>query len=74
MTPDWVAEAVASLPPLVTTGEAIATLRTSKRNLYRLVAAGRLHAVRQAERGSSRLLIPRASIEKYLRSLDVRAA
>jgi excisionase family DNA binding protein len=37
----------------------------------RLVREGRLHAVRRAKAGSSKILIPRASVEKYLRSLEV---
>jgi excisionase family DNA binding protein len=69
---DWVGEALSGLPPMVTTSEATTLLRTSRRNLYRLVARGRLHAVRAAEAGSSPLLIPRSSLERYLRSLEGR--
>ena len=67
---DWISEAIAALPPIVTTDEAISVLRTTRRNLYRKIASGHLHAVRSAEGGSARLLIPRSSLEKYLRRLD----
>jgi excisionase family DNA binding protein len=69
-TQDWIGEVVADLKPLATVKEAIVVLRTSRRNIYRLIAAGKIHAVRPAEEGSSPYLIPRASIEKYLRSLE----
>jgi excisionase family DNA binding protein len=67
---DWITEAVASLPPLASASEASALLRCSPRQLRRLVAAGRLAGIRACETGSSRLLVPRASIERYLRGLD----
>lgn len=70
----WITEALADLPPIVTVEEAADVIRTTRRNLYRMVAAGRLHAVKAAEGGSGRLLIPRASLEKYLRRLDGAAA
>ncbi len=67
---DWIDEAIADLPPILTVKEACSVLRTCNRNLRRMISAGRLHAVRPVESGSSRLLIPRASVERYLRSLD----
>jgi len=67
---DWVACALDGLPKILTSPEVQGVLRTSRRNLYRLVASGRIHAVRAAEGGSSRLLIPKTSLEKYLRALD----
>lgn len=67
---DWIDDAIAALPVILTAAEAMTLLRTSKRNLYRLVASGKLRAVRPTEAGSSRLLIPRASVESYLRRLD----
>lgn len=66
---DWIGDVLASLPPLCTTAEAAKALRTSRRNLYRLTSAGRIRAVRREHAGSSRLLIPRTEIERYLRSL-----
>jgi len=69
--PDWIDDALAQVGPLLTAPEAGAVLRTSKQSVRRLVRAGRLQAVRLAETGSSKILIPRASIEKYLRSLEV---
>lgn len=67
---DWIGETVANLPPLVTVSEAISLLRLSRRHFYRLLAAGRLHAVKTADGGSSKHLIPKSSLEKYLRSLE----
>jgi excisionase family DNA binding protein len=69
--PDWVTEALAEFPPLGTTEHVTTLLQTSQRNLYRLVSAGRIHAVRAKDSGSSRLLFPKSSVEKYLRSLEV---
>lgn len=70
---DWVDDVIAGLKPIVTVKEAIGVLRTSRRNFYRLVTAGRIKAVRSTETGSSPHLIPRTEIARYLRSLDVRA-
>ncbi|MEO8905517.1 MAG: helix-turn-helix domain-containing protein [Polyangiaceae bacterium] len=69
--PTWVKEAVAGLPPLVTVEELVTLLRTSRRQVYRLISDGRLPSVKQSEGGSSRNLVPRASVEKYLRGLEV---
>lgn len=66
--PDWIAETVSSLAPLATAAEASAVLRTSPRNLRRHIAAGRLQAIRAEESGSSRVLIPRVEIERFLRA------
>lgn len=73
---DWVTIALEGLKPIVTVQEAIEVLRTSRRNFYRLVSSGKVHAVKAAEAGSGRLLIPRKSLERYLRGLegDGRAA
>lgn len=65
---DWIQETVAHLPPLATASEAAEALRTSPRNLRRHIAAGRLAAIRAEETGSSRVLIPRAEIERFLRA------
>lgn len=67
--PDWVCDVVASLQPLVTVAEAARALRMSERNLRRLIVAGRIVRLRARESGSSRVLIPRREIERYLRSL-----
>ena len=40
----WVKDAIAGLPATLTTEEACATLRMSRRNLYRIVAKGKLRA------------------------------
>ncbi len=71
---DWVAEALAGLPALLTVQEAMPVIRTSRRQFYRLVASGKIHAIKATEAQPGRLLIPRGSLEKYLRSLDARAA
>ncbi len=68
---DWITEAVSSLPVLSTAKETADTLRMSQRQLRRLIVAERIPAIRGREGGSSRVLVPRASIEKYLRSLSV---
>ncbi|HEX9618591.1 MAG TPA: helix-turn-helix domain-containing protein [Polyangiaceae bacterium] len=67
---DWVRDVVADLPALATSDETAAALRMSRRNLRRLVVAGRIRARRHVEAGASPALFPRAEIERYLRSLD----
>lgn len=71
--PDWISDVVGALRPMTTTAEASSALRTSPRNLRRMIADGRLRAVRPREAGSSRVLVPRREIERYLRSLEVSA-
>ena len=60
-----------SLPLLLTAGEAIGVLRCSRRQLCRLIGDGRIGASREKASGSSRVLIPRAEIGRYLRSTVV---
>ncbi|HYQ03544.1 MAG TPA: excisionase family DNA-binding protein [Polyangiaceae bacterium] len=66
---DTIAEIENSLPLLATANEAAKALRTSGRNIRRLIVAGRITALRARESGSSRVLIPRAEIGRYMRSL-----
>jgi|GEM_PF-1504368 len=66
---DWIAELVAELPLLATTSEAAAALRTTTRNLRRLIIAGRIASVRAKDTGASRVFVPRASIAAYLRGI-----
>jgi len=70
-TADWIADVVAGLAPLCTASEAANALRMSPRNLRRLIVQGRIGALREKTTGSSRVLIPRVEIERYLRSLIV---
>jgi len=65
---DWIKEAIAELPALTTAKECASALRTTPRNLRRHIAAGRLNAIRAEETGSSRVLIPRSEIERFLRA------
>jgi excisionase family DNA binding protein len=66
---DWVEDAIGQLKPLATLKEVAGVLRTSERNVHRMVADGRLHAVRSRAGGSSRVLIARTEVARYLRSL-----
>ena len=69
---DWVEDVVTDLPTLVTISEAAEALRMSGRNVSRLLARGHLHAVRMgAGGGSSRVLIARAEIARFLHRLKV---
>jgi excisionase family DNA binding protein len=70
---DWISDVIGQLRPMTTAAEASTALRTSPRNLRRMIADGRLRAVRSRESGSSRVLVPRVEIERYLRSLEVSA-
>lgn len=66
--PPTAAELVAHLPTLCTVDEAAAVARTSTRNVRRWIRSGRLTAVRLVPGGSSRVLVPRSSIESLLAS------
>lgn len=66
---DWVDDAVQGLPALVTTEEAVQVLRTTRRNLYRWLATGKIPSVKHGFGGSSRVLIPKPALVKYLRSI-----
>lgn len=65
---DWIADTVRELKPLTTASEAAEALRMSARHLRRHIAAGRITAVRATEIGSSRVLVPRTEIERFLRA------
>jgi excisionase family DNA binding protein len=65
---DWIADLTATLPHILTVDEVCAALRTSPRNLRRMVATGRIRGLRARESGSSRRLFPRAEVERYLRA------
>jgi hypothetical protein len=66
---DWIQDTVGQLPSLATLAETAEALRMSVRNVHRLVARGRLIAVRAGAGGSSRVLVPRAQIARFLRAL-----
>jgi excisionase family DNA binding protein len=72
---DWIADTLADLPALLTTDEACTALRVSRRNLYRWISTGRLHAVKTAagNTGGGRVLVPRTAVAAYLRSLESAA-
>ena len=59
-----------SLPELLTAAEAAKALRTSRRNLNRWIASGRLQAVRGGAGGSSRVLVPKAAVAEFLAALE----
>jgi excisionase family DNA binding protein len=69
----WIEDATRDLPALLLVGEAGAALRAHPRTIRRMIAAGRLQAVRSREGGSSRVLVPRDSIRRYLETLSVGA-
>jgi excisionase family DNA binding protein len=66
---DWADAAVRDLPGLLGADEACKALRIARRKLNTLVADRRLRSVKHSEGGSARLLIPRAEIARYLRSM-----
>lgn len=68
-TPQWVADVLASCPPMLTYADVANVLRCSPRTVSRLIADGRLVAVRTVPGGSSRVTVPRAELRKYLSSL-----
>lgn len=67
---DWVDEAVEGLPPLLKTKEAAKVLRTTPRTLYRWIASGRIKTVKRPGGDASAVLIPKAALVAYLRSLE----
>lgn len=54
---------------LLTLAEAAAELRCSKSTVQRLLRRRKLRAARNADAGSSRVLIPRSEIARYVRAL-----
>lgn len=68
--PEWIAEAIAPLPPIATAAEVCAVLRVSRAKVSRLVTTGELRAVRTRESGSARVLIPREAVAAYLATLE----
>jgi excisionase family DNA binding protein len=73
VTKGWINDAVTALPGMLTTDETAKFLHMSRRNLYRLISTGRLHAVKTATGTAGRVLVPRASLVSYLRGLDIAA-
>lgn len=71
---DWVEATLEGLPPLVKAKEAAVVLRTTPRTLYRWIALGRILTVKRPGGDASAVLIPKASLAKYLRSLEQGAA
>jgi len=66
---DWVDDAVAGLPALVTVNEAITLLRMSRRGFYRLLSGGIIRSTLVGRKH----LIHRGELVRYLRSHDVKA-
>jgi excisionase family DNA binding protein len=66
---EWLSAILTELPPLLTAEEAASLLRTSRRNLQRWIASGRLRAIAGGVGGSSRVLVPRTEIARFLASL-----
>lgn len=67
---DWARDVVAKLPRLATISETAEALRMSTRTVSRLLAQGRLNAVRTGVGGgSSRVLSARVEIARFLRRL-----
>ncbi len=60
---------VSELPALCSAAEAAAALRVSVRTLKRYVAAGAIKAIQHRQAGSSRMLISRSELTRYLTSL-----
>jgi excisionase family DNA binding protein len=67
---DWIQDIVGDLPRLATVTETAKTLRMSARNVRRLVARGQLAVVRTGVGGSSRVLVARAEIARFLLALE----
>jgi excisionase family DNA binding protein len=57
-------------PTLGTLEEACAVLRCSRQTGLRIIARGALRATKHAEGGSSRLLISKRELERYVRELE----
>lgn len=67
---NWIDEAVDNLPALLHVSEVERLLRIKRRKTNQLVADGSLKGVRHRSTGSSPLLITRASVADYLRSIS----
>lgn len=73
-SPAWVSEVTACLPPLARLNEVASAIRMCPRTIRRLIACGRLVAIRDGDSGPARVLIPRAEVARYLTSLGGGAA
>jgi hypothetical protein len=67
---DWVDATLDGQPPLLTIPEAARLLRMSERQIYRMGRSGRLALVSKGGE-ESRRVVPKVSIAKYLRALEV---
>ncbi len=65
----WLADVLANVRPISTIEEASALLRISTRNLRRLISLGRLHPLKVAEGGASRVLFARAELGRFLETM-----
>jgi len=70
--PDWIDEAVASVPELARIDEVARVLRASRRTITRKIASGEIGAVGGGG-GSAAVLIPRDSVRAYLATLPTSA-
>lgn len=68
-TPNWIVDALAAAPPILTIKEAAALTRISDRQLRRLVATGQLAALKTSATGPGRVLFARAEIGRFLQSM-----
>ncbi|HVW26229.1 MAG TPA: hypothetical protein VHC69_12725 [Polyangiaceae bacterium] len=64
--PPWVAEAIRDLPPICKLPEVARVTRFSVRHLRRYIDAGQLRTLRATTGGSSRLLVARAEVGRFL--------
>jgi excisionase family DNA binding protein len=65
----WVEQILEGLPPLLDLKETAAVLRCSTRSVRRRVEDGRLRALRTAEGGSGRLLVPKSELKRLLSTM-----
>jgi excisionase family DNA binding protein len=72
--PAWVTDVVASLPPLARLKQVAAAMGVCPRTISRLIARGRIAALRVGKRDPARVFIPRAEVARYLQSLESGAA
>lgn len=64
--PVYLEDLRASLAPLLLVGEAAEAMRMHPRTLQKFIARGVIKAVRAQQAGSSRVLVPRSEVIRFL--------
>lgn len=73
MSKHWIDDVLDGEPKMLTVEDVQRIMRIGRRHVYRLCADRRLHAIKTADGGKARLLIPRDSLKELLRKMNEAA-